>query len=160
MAHYLADMKITLVTTAVIILALGFVFLWPGPGDEPAVRPGPEHHRVSREPVTEPVAADTRLADMKAAYRALEQARRELRSRANLMKSKIWGLELPPEQAREVSRKLRQTYAYLKNPPMLGAFQGADAIENETEKVQSLQRDVDEIETLIAGAGNATGRVP
>ena len=92
---------------------------------------------------------ENRRNDMMKAYSQLQQSREKLKSHANLLKSKIWGLELPTEQARSVSRKMHQAYAYLKNPPMLGAYFELDEIRRESRKVKAMRKELMEVEQTI-----------
>lgn len=92
---------------------------------------------------------------MQTAFAKLEQSRRQLKSRANLLKSKIWGLELPVEQANTVSKNMRQVYAYLKSPPLLGAYFDVDEIQIEIRKVAAMQAGLNAAEQLIRASQNS-----
>jgi hypothetical protein len=94
-------------------------------------------------------STEKRRNEMKQAYTALELSRKQLKSQANLIKSKIWGLELPKEQASLVSNGLQQAYFYLKNPPMLGAYFELEEINFEMKNVEVMQVNLDEIEALL-----------
>ncbi len=100
-----------------------------------------ERFESSKEMLVE----DKHRNDMQSAYAGLQQSRKQLKSDANWLKSKIWGLKLPSEQARTINNTMRQTYAYLKNPPMLGAYFSVDEI----------NREVRQVESMIAGLGKA-----
>lgn len=100
---------------------------------------------------------ENRRYDMQATFLKLQQSRKQLKSSANLLKSKIWGLKLPAEQARTVSKKMRQAYAYLKNPPMLGAYFEMDEIHHELRKVEAMQESLNEIEQIITASQNGEG---
>jgi hypothetical protein len=102
----------------------------------------------------EEVNHESRRKEMQTAFTILEQSRKQLKSHANLVKSKIWGLELPSEQAKLVSKKLRRVFAYLKNPPMLGAYFEVGEIRNEVKKVDAMQEDLSEVEELVAALQN------
>ncbi len=99
---------------------------------------------------TAEVKDDNHRKEMQEAYSQLQQSRQQLKSRANLLKSRIWGLELPPEQARSVSKKMRGVYAYLKNPPMLGAYFDVHEIMIDIRKVKAMQAGLQEVEHLIS----------
>jgi len=105
----------------------------------------------------EEVNSEKRRIEMQMAFSRLEKARKELKSHANLLKSKIWGRELPADQARMISHKMRQAYAYLKNPPMLGAYREVNDIQNESNKVQAMLEDLTEVEQWIAVANDSDG---
>lgn len=125
-------------------------------------RPASEEAAINMAPSAQDSASQiidnsdqNRRNDMRAAYAKLEQARKLLKSQANLLKSKIWGLQLPAEQANNVSKKMRQVYAYLKNPPMLGAYFELDEIHIEIRKVEAMQEGLNEAEQLIAASQNS-----
>jgi len=96
------------------------------------------------------VNIEKRRIEMQTAFSSLEKSRKELKSRANLLKSKIWGRELPAEKAKMISYKMRQAYAYLKNPPMLGAYYGVNDIQSEHKKVRAMLDELAKVEQLIA----------
>ena len=76
--------------------------------------------------------------ELHARFEDLKAARKELRSRADLLKSRIWDLKLPRDKAKTVSYALHQAYAYLKNPPMLGAYHDVNQIQRETKKINAM----------------------
>lgn len=92
---------------------------------------------------------EQRRAQMEAEYQKLEDARQELRRHLGLLKTKLWNLELPAEQARRVGDDLRQGYALLKNPPLLGAFRDQQGIQRESRKVEAIQEKLAEVEKLL-----------
>ena len=124
-------MKISLTIAALVIsvCTLSYMMLGTDSGEDRESQAGQSTRfasEVTEETDTKQDAApeiddagvENRRNEMMKAYSQLQQSRQQLKSHANLLKSKIWGLELPTEQARNVSRKMHQAYAYLKNPPM------------------------------------------
>ncbi len=95
------------------------------------------------------VSRENRRKEILETFAELQQSRKKLKSYANLLKSKIWGLELPAQQARDVSHKMRRAYAYLKNPTMLGGYIEPGEIRNEIGKVEAMLLDLKEVERLI-----------
>ena len=166
-------MKISLVIAALVIFVVAvryFVLM-------PDINRGrvPEQQAAQSSEITKEVAAsgiestqdtiaqdeeinhDSRRNEMHAVFSVLEQSRKQLKSHANLVKSKTWGLELPAEQAKLVSKKLRRVFAYLKNPPMLGAYFEVGEIQNEVKKVYAMNADLNEVEDLIMASQNSEG---
>ena len=92
--------------------------------------------------------------EMKTKFATLAQGRRELKSQANFLKSKIWGQKLPSEQAMTINKSMRHVYSYLHNPPLLGAYFETDEIKNEIKKVERMQEDLKQIELIITTSQN------
>jgi hypothetical protein len=92
---------------------------------------------------------ESRRINMQEAYAKLELSRKHLKSRANLLKSKMWGMELPKKQAAFVSNNMRQAYAYLKNPAMLGAYFEEEEIQIELKQLTAMHEDLNEIEKIL-----------
>ncbi|MFT5133919.1 MAG: hypothetical protein ACI9SC_002392 [Gammaproteobacteria bacterium] len=90
-----------------------------------------------------------RKVQMTAEYEKLVQGRNKLKSRANFLKSKIWGQKLPSEQAMLINKRMLQAYDYLKNPPNLGAYFELGEIKNEFKKVELMQQGFEEIERIL-----------
>ena len=107
-----------------------------------AIQPEPDSQPTQSQ--TEAKLEDRRLR-MQAVFTDLKAHRQQLKSRANFMKSKIWNLELPAEQAQTVSKNIRQAYAYLKNPAMLGAYH----------EIQEMQREIKQIDAMLEGLERA-----
>ena len=95
---------------------------------------------VSARPDPELEDADgrERRAAMRAEYDRLEQAREALRKRLGRLNARLWKLRLPPEQVRAIQKRMQQGHALLKNPPLLGAFSGADEINVEINRVRQI----------------------
>ena len=88
--------------------------------------------------VSENESDDIRRQQMQDVFSELKNRRQTLKSRANLLKSKIWQLTMPPDQAALVSEKLHQAYAYLKNPAMLGAYHQSAQMQREIKQVDAM----------------------
>lgn len=114
-----------------------------GPGDAPL----PDMDKA--KDISQAVTDVTRREQMEAAFSTLQESRRILKSRANLVKSRIWGLELPPDQAKDVSNTMKQAYVYLKNPAMLGAYFEVSAIEREARKVNAMLTELEQLDSRI-----------
>jgi tRNA A37 N6-isopentenylltransferase MiaA len=105
--------------------------------------------RQDAELAANEVNSENRRRNMQEAYSKLELSRKQLKSSANLLKAKIWGLKLPGAQAGFVSNKMLQAFAYLKNPEMLGAYFEVEDIQIELKKVKAMQKNLEEIEQLL-----------
>lgn len=79
-----------------------------------------------------------RRAAMRAEYDRLEQARDAVRKQLGILNSRLWKLRVPPDRARAIQEQMQQGHAFLKNPPLLGAFSGKDDIAREIEKVRGV----------------------
>ena len=95
-------------------------------------------------------AAQGRRAAMESAYSSLEELRKELKSRANLLKSRVWGLEMPPEEAKLITHAMKRSYVYLKNPAMLGAYFEIGDIQREMRRVRAMLDELEEVDSLIS----------
>ena len=95
-------------------------------------------------------AAQGRRAAMESAYSSLEELRKELKSRANLLKSRMWGLEMPPEEAKLITDTMKRSYVYLKNPAMLGAYFEIGDIQREMRRVRAMLDELEEVDSLIS----------
>ena len=99
--------------------------------------------------VDEQNAGSDRRERMQSAFAGLTQARQVLKSKANLLKSLSWGIELPSDQARQISHEMREAYVYLKNPPMLGAYSEVEDIMRESRKVESMMANLEKAELTM-----------
>ncbi len=130
-----------------------------GPGEakvEPAhaapVSEGNANNEATSQASTDDVETveQGRRAAMKSAYSSLEQLRKDLKSRANLLKSRMWGLELPPGEAKSITDSMKRSYVYLKNPAMLGAYFDPGEIEREIRRVQAMLDELEEVDSLVS----------
>ena len=103
------------------------------------------------EPGPPQTAGQKRREAMHAEYVKLEQARDAVRKRLGILKSRLWKLRVSPDRARVIQEQMRQGYALLKNPPLLGAFSSADEITREIEKVNRVSDRLKTLETDIEG---------
>jgi hypothetical protein len=103
----------------------------------------------STNALDEEAVNENRRIEMQQAYSELEAARKQLKSRANLLKGKIWGKELPKEQATFVSHNMRKAYSYLKNPAMLGAYFEVEEIMVEEKRVGAILNNLDKVEAAL-----------
>ena len=76
-----------------------------------------------------------RIARMRAEYAELEQARDTVRRQLGILRSRVWKLQLPPDQARVITEQMQRGFAVLKNPPLLGAFSSVEDISKEIIRV-------------------------
>ena len=92
---------------------------------------------------------EDRVGAMQAAFTDLVDLRKQLKSRANLLKSQIWGLKLPPADAKAVTDTMKRSYAYLKNPAMLGAYLELNDIRREIKSVKAMMDELEMAEKQI-----------
>lgn len=137
----------------IVLVVLYFVFFPSRLSEHQALQP------AATTPVTEPAAAGTgedkeqeRRAAMQAAYQKLEAARTALRQHLGLLKTDLWDVELPADQARRVTENLKEGYALLRNPLLLGAFHDSQEIQLEIKKIEA-------VEEKLAGVGKLLDQV-
>ena len=118
----------------------------PETGD---VSAGQADSSLSPEPGPTQAAERKRREAMRAEYEKLEQARDGVRKQLAKLKSRLWKLRVPPEQARSIQEQVAQGHALLKNPPLLGAFLNVDEIAGETEKVDGVSARLQALETEV-----------
>ncbi len=111
------------------------------PGEAVPPQPQEAEHDVSGDA--------KRIAAMRAEYARLEQARDTVRLQLGRLKSRTWKLQVTPDQARTIRDQMRQGYAILKTPPMLGAFSSADEIRKELAKVTRIADKLGALETTV-----------
>ena len=150
-------MNRNLVFTAIILLAGGAGILLlsldrtANTDQEQPVNasPGEAAPSYPQEPEHDASGNEKRVAAMRAEYARLEQARDTVRLQLGRLNSRIWKLQVSPEQARTIRDQMRQGYAMLKNPPMLGAFSSAGEIRKELAKVTRLADKLSALETTV-----------
>lgn len=95
-------------------------------------------------------AAEKRAAEkqkqIEAAYAELKKDRDRLNRQLGLVRTDVWGLKLPRQQADSIEDKLLNGYKLLKHPPLLGAFSNVEQISEERAKVQGALDDMAQIE--------------
>lgn len=103
---------------------------------------------VEEEKETE-VTEESNLQKMQGKYASLKEARKELKLTLSRLASRLRKAEFSPEQAADIGKLMRKANYALKNPKLLGAFSSVDQIEQELEKVQSLQHNLQEVRLLL-----------
>lgn len=98
-------------------------------------------------------ARDERLKAMKVEYAKLERARRDLRIRLQEVSYYLGESDLPAEQGRRMRNEIGVANQVLVNPPLLGAFNGVADIERELQRIDSINRQLDEFESIIRRHG-------
>ena len=106
------------------------------------------------EAITPPVAtvpqeqqqADQRRAAMQAEFDNLARARRDLDQKLSKLKVVLWELKLPRAESDVITETMKNSYAMLKNPRMLGAYSGVDEISAELGRIRYLHQQLQEIE--------------
>lgn len=129
---------VLLIVLALVIGTLAFVFGWFGIDSKTIVVSTPiVETEIAEEPGNEEmIAEEERYAAIKAEYKKLEKARRNLDRRLARIKGVMWNVELPAEQAEEIVRKVRKGYQLLKTKKLLGAFSGLESISDELARVE------------------------
>ena len=145
--------------TAYIFLALaagvaGYLFLISGgmvkrDGEAPTVLSPLEAPPVQPAPEPEVSEDRKRIAAMRAGYAELEQARDTVRRQLARLKSKLWKLKVPPDQARAISEQVQRGHALLKNPPMLGAFSSVGEIRQELARINRVSNKLSALEVTV-----------
>lgn len=95
------------------------------------------------------VEADERVQRMREEYAVLEEKREALSNRLDDLRARLYNVELPAGQAREVNDELKKAFMLITNPPMLGAFHEVSDIHSEIDKVERAQRKLNEIGNII-----------
>ena len=155
-------MKRLVLLLAVVIVAvvLAFLSLPEDPGkmtaqtDKPQ-QPAQSEAEAEREAMQKKIEAerDKRLAAMKVEYKKLEKARRDLQQRLQEITYYLARAEVPEEQASNMREEIGTANRLLINPPLLGAFRGPGDIIQELERIQRINRKLDEFETIIRQHG-------
>lgn len=146
-----------LVGVCLALAGLAGLYLLPRtPAPEASTRPVPAASAVlSRETVAAKAEDTVRDADearrlrTAAAYAELEASRKTLQKQLGDLKSLLWGRELPAEQARNISRDMMSAQYLLRNPRLLGAFEGAAAVYAEKDRVDAARARLQEISRTL-----------
>ena len=117
----------------------------------------PVPDRSGRDSTWPPATAATGSQGLRADFEHLAEARQGLRSRADLLKSRIWDLQLPRADANRISEALHRAYAYLKNPPMLGAYHDRQQLRRERKKIAAMMADLQQAEAIVDAHKNNNG---
>ena len=86
---------------------------------------------------------------MRAEYAELELSRDTVRRRLGKLRSRVWKLQVSPDQARTIREQMQQGYAALKNPPMLGAFSSVDDIRKNMARVKVIDNKLKTLEITV-----------
>ena len=101
-------------------------------------------------------AEEARYAAIKAEYKKLEKARRNLDRRLARIKGVMWNVQLPAKQAEDIVSKMRKGYGLLKTKKLLGAFSGLQSISDELARVEyaykNLEGVVEEVRAAKSGS--------
>ena len=90
-----------------------------------------------------------RRARMRAEYAELELARDSVRRQLGKLRTRVWKLQLPPDQARVITKQMQRGYFVLKNPPMRGAFSSVGDISKETTRIKAIGNKLTTLEITI-----------
>ena len=140
----------------IVILIISILTLfWPdssndGVSSAPAAPPAhqnPDSIKPETAVNKEATQLDQHAQQMKAEFELLEQSRRELKRTLARLKHEMWGMEFPPEQAREINEIMLNAHKFEKTPRMLGAFHNSEEIRDEREKVLFAIKSLEEVET-------------
>jgi len=145
---------VLLIVLALVIGTLVFVFGWFGIDSKIVVVSTPVvESEIAEEPGNEEmIAEEERYAAIKAEYKKLEKARRNLDRRLARIKGVMWNVELPADQAEEMVSKVRKGYALLKSKKLLGAFFGLESISDELARVEYVYQDLEGVVEEIKAA--------
>jgi hypothetical protein len=122
-------------------------------------RPPPIHEAGKTEPAPktdifqedtgargkEPSGESERRAIMQVEFEKLSKARRDLEQRLNKLKVVLWGLKLPKEENDAITETMKNSYAMLKNPKLLGAYSGPEELAAELSRIEYLKSQLQEI---------------
>ena len=92
--------------------------------------------------------AEQRRAEMKALYKKLEKARRDLDRRLARLKALLWDIELPAEESNRITDQMKNAYVLLKNKRLLGAFRGVEDLQDELSRVEYAYDGLEPIEKM------------
>ena len=144
-------MKYILAIVFVLVVATVIFIIRPQPnfeagkaGSVPPTTPAAVVEKAGESP--EQSQADQRRAAMQAEFDHLAKARRDLDQKLNKLKVVLWNLKLPKAESDAISDTMKNSYAMLKNPRMLGAYSGVEDISTELARVKYLYTQLQEIE--------------
>jgi hypothetical protein len=124
------------------------------------IRPQPSYEAGKTVPVQAPtpaveeqaaknqeqIQADQRRDAMQTEFDQLARARRDLDQKLNKLKVVLWDLKLPKAESEAITETMKNSYAMLKNPRLLGAYSGVEEISTELARVKYLYNQLQEIE--------------
>ena len=82
--------------------------------------------------------AHQRRAAMQDEFDQLAKARRDLNQKLDKLKVVLWDLKLPKAESDAITETMKNSYAMLKNPRMLGAYSGVEEISAELARTKYL----------------------
>ena len=148
--------RISIFIVFILIAAgTGYLFLSPDQalkGDQEAqvgAKSQEEAPSAGQTPEQDLSADKKRIARMRAEYAELEQARDTVRRQLGKLRTRLWKLQLPPEQARVITEQMQRGYAVLKNPPLLGAFSSVGDISKETTRIKAIGNKLTTLEITV-----------
>lgn len=149
-------MKYILIIASVLLIAITvLIFNWFSDDSaivepvEPVEPVEIAQQSADRDDSVNDVEQDERYLAMQARYKALERARRDLDRSLARIKAKMWNVELPAAQARDINRQIRQAYEFLKFKKLLGAFSDIQEIEDELARIRHIDNSLDNIIKVI-----------
>ncbi|NKB36708.1 MAG: hypothetical protein GKR93_05975 [Gammaproteobacteria bacterium] len=149
-----ASLTIAVVVLAALLIFYGY-WISPPAGDNKIVTEPGQDLPIATKGISVPLPNEKedveldRRQKMEKAYSELVQARRALKSKANLLKSLSWGIKLPSAEAKQISHSMREVFVYLKNPPMLGAYYDLAEINRELRKIDSMKTGLEGAELIL-----------
>jgi len=147
--------NIIFITLVLIAAGTGYLLLSPDRTLErdQAVQVGAksqEEAPTAEQALEQELSADRkRRARMRAEYTELELARDGIRRQLGKLRSRLWKLQVPPDQARAITEQMQRGYAALKNPPMLGAFSSVGEISKETARIKDIGNKLTALEITV-----------
>ena len=155
MKYILSIVLILIIGTVVFILKPEKTFETGTSEMTPAVvqQPTPEEV-ITDESKPEESPVDERRAAMQAEYDKLVKARKDLEKRLSRLKAVLWDVELPKEQGEKITEQMKNGYALLKNPKMLGAFSGVAEISDELSRVEFAHDSLEGVEESVPAMKN------
>ena len=146
--------KIVIIILILIAGGVGYAFLDfagthkedPGQASVVPSRQEPPTQQAQEQDLSED---ERRRAKMRAEYAELELARDTVRRRLGKLRSRVWKLQVSPDQARTIREQMQQGYAALKNPPMLGAFSSVDDIRKNMARVKVIDNKLKTLEITV-----------
>lgn len=150
---------VLLLIVVVVAVALAFLSLPEDPGRETQITPIEQPEETVDEAELEALQAiieterDKRLEAMKVEYAKLERKRRDLRRRLEEITYYLHRAEVPDTELEDMREEIGAANRLLINPPLLGAFRGPDDIVRELEKIDRINRKLDEFEQTIRRHG-------
>lgn len=147
------------ILSIVLILIIGTVIFILSPEKtyetgKPEVTPEITQQQIPEDTITaedesEQPPVDERRAAMQVEYDKLVKARKDLEKRLSRLKAVLWDVELPKEQGEKITEQMKNGYALLKNPKMLGAFSGVAEISDELSRVEFAHDSLEGVEESV-----------